>query len=343
VIVVNKIVIGIVLSLATTNLVAQSRAVKPHISVTFAIDGETVPCDNLKIELRVDHRLIPVKMIDSGFIVPNLFKKLYDSPRSHEKNNIDIHIECGEYSFDLPGEYPVRLLPGKWEMAIRYPTTWLTDSKENVLIEQGVWLSYINWNSDGCEPCTVTMISHSDLPVATVNRLHKEQSNSEGTRARDIAYALAVFNFEYDRNRRYLLNLMNTCLSKPKDTTSNDDDDVCDSRLGDYLNNLYWRGDNELLKVLLNLADSQAEAADDNSYFYGDLLDRRTTEFIRGLESLPTENQQIVCKLAGKDDLSIDSPKEERVAKQLTLIGGEVAMRCLQEIEKTENWWQKGK
>jgi hypothetical protein len=70
---------------------------------------------------------------------------------------------------------------------------------------------------------------------------------------------------------------------------------------------------------------------------------RHPPVFIQGLESLPAEKQQVICKLAGKDDLSFDSPKEKRVAKQLKTIGGDASIRCLQEIEKTENWWQKRK
>jgi ERCC4-type nuclease len=93
----------------------------------------------------------------------------------------------------------------------------------------------------------------------------------------------------------------------------------------------------------LQTSDSHADIVDEDSYFYGDLLDRRTAEILRELDSLSTEKQEAVCRLAGKDDLSMDSPKEERVSKQLKAIGGESATRCLQEIEKTENWWHKKK
>jgi len=320
-------------------MAAQSRAVKPRISVTFAIDGETVPCDNLKVELHVDHRLIPVKMIDSGFIVPELFKKLYNSPRSHRKNNIDIHIECGEYFFDFPGEYPVRLLPGEWKLGIRYPQTWFEGRMEEPIIEKGMWLSYVDWECNECEPVVESVISHADPPTNVVDRLRREQSGAQGEKAMNIAYELAVFNVEYDKNRDYLLSLQDVCLSSPDKSPL---EYICDdTKLHKFLVNLYWRGDSGLLGMLLQNADSRAYVVEESGYFYGDMLDRRTTVFLQSLSGLPVEKQMTVCRLAGKDDLSMDSPKEERVAKQLKAIGGDLATRCLQEIEKTENWWHK--
>jgi hypothetical protein len=336
VIVVKKIVIGIVLSMATTNLVAQSSAVKPRISVIFAIDGETVLCENLKVELRLDHRLIPVKMSDHGFIIPELFKQLYDSPQSCEKNNIDIRINCGEYMVEFPGECPVRVSPGVWKAGISYPPfRYDYGTGSTNLFEQGMWLSYVDWDSDGCEPCVVSTISHPDIPVNVVDRLRREQPVASGERARDVAYALAVFKVEYDRNRNYLLNLLDQCLSLPIKTPNGD---LCDSNLGDYLINLYWRGDGALLQRLLQMADSQSKAVDNDSYFYSEMLEQRTAVFLQGLDGLPFDKQKVICKLAGDDDLSMNFPKEERVLKQLKAIGGNPATRCIQEIEKTDNW-----
>jgi hypothetical protein len=342
VIAVRNIIIGIVLSLATTILAAQSRESKQTISVTFAIDDVTVPCDNLKVELRVDHRFIPVKMIDSGFIVPELFKKLYDSPRSRRKNNIDVHIECSEYAFDFPGEYPIQISPGEWRLAIRYPQTWFEGIREEPVIENGTWLSVMEWEWNGCEPCLVSYFPHITPPAAEVDRLRREQPNAWGEERMTKTYALAVFNVEYQQNRDYLLSLLNICLSNPKRSAL---EDICDNeKLYQYLANLYWRGDTDLLGPLLQaVGETQAGVVNEAGLFYADLLNRRTVDFLRGLASLPVEKQKAVCELAGKEDLSFKSPMRERVAKQLRAIGGDSATHCLQEIEKTENWWLKKK
>jgi len=338
---VRSVVIGVVLSLASTSQAAQNRPVEPRISVAFAIDGEPVPCNNLKVELRVDRRLIPVKMIDHGFIVPDLFKKLYDAPRSRRKNNIDIRVNCGEYYFEFPGEYPARILPGEWKLGIRYPQTWFEGRREEPAIEKGKWISVIDWECNECEPVVESTTTHTDLPTAVVDRLRREQSSAQGEKAMDIAYALAVFNIDYEKNREYLLSLLDICLSNPSKAPL---DGICDdTKLYKFLANLYWRGDYKLLSTLLQTSDSHADVVDEDGYFYGDLLDRRTAEILRELDSLSTEKQKAVCRLAGKDDLSMDLPKEERVSKQLKAIGGESATCCLQEIEKTENWWLKKK
>jgi hypothetical protein len=332
---------GIVLFLSVANLAALDREVKPTISVTFAINGETVPCDNLKVELRIDHRPIPVKMIEHGFIVPEVFNKLYSSPRSRRKDNIDIRITCGEYSFEFPGEYPAQLLPGEWKLGIRYPQTWFEGRREEPSLEKGTWLSIIDWECNECDPVVESTIPHSDPPVAVVDRLRREQPDARGEKAMDTAYALAVFNTEYQKNRAYLLSLLDICLSKPNESPL---DGICnDTKLSMYLENLYWRGDSKLLGKLLESADSPAYVVEENGYFYGDMLDRRTTLFIQSLSALPDEKQKAACMLAGKDDLSVNSPKEKRVATQLRAIGGDVANRCLQEVEKTETWWNNRK
>lgn len=328
--------------LIAVTLAAHSQENQPYISVTFSMDGKTAPCDDLKVELRLDHRLIPVKQIDHGFIIPSIFAKLYASPQSRKQSNIDIRLGCGGYSFDFPEQYPVRLLSGSWKFGVQYPTTWLIDSIESPLIEKGVWLSYLETNCDGCDPGVAQSISHADFPVAFVERLHQEQPSAWGEDRMTKTYALAVFNVEYQQNRDYLLSLLNICLSNPNRPAM---EDICDNtKLYQYLANLYWRGDSGLLFPLLQAAgETQAGVVDGAGVFYADLLDRRPVEILKGLTGIPVEEQSIVCKLAGKDDLSFNSPKKERVAKQLRAIGGDSAAHCLQEIDMTENWWFKKK
>jgi hypothetical protein len=328
--------------LIAATLAAHSQEIQPYISVTFSMDGKTAPCEDMRVELRLDHRRIPVKQIDHGFIVPSIFAKLYASPQSRKKSNIDIRLGCGGYSFDFPEQYPVRLLSGSWKFGIQYPTTWLIDSIESPLIEKGVWLSYLETDCDGCDPGVIQSISHPDSPVTFVERLHQEQPNALGEERMTKTYALAVFNDEYKQNRDYLLSLLNICLSNPNRSAL---EDICDNtKLYQYLANLYWRGDSSLLCPLLQAAgETQAGVVDEAGRFYADLLDRRTVEILRGLAGLPVDKQLSVCNLAGKNELSLDSPKEKRVAKQLRDIGDDTAVSCLQEIEKTENWWNKKK
>jgi hypothetical protein len=93
-----------------------------------------------------------------------------------------------------------------------------------------------------------------------------------------------------------------------------------------------------LLSPLLQAAgETQAGVVDGAGSFYADMLDWRPAEILRGLDGLSSEKQETVCRLAGKNDLSMNSPKEERVVKQLRAIGINTANRCLQETEKAAN------
>ena len=88
-------------------------------------------------------------------------------------------------------------------------------------------------------------------------------------------------------------------------------------------------------RLFRHLACASAQVADirwdiigEIGTFYSDLLDRRGAVVFESIEKLPADRQKLVCKLAYEDDLSIDSPKPDRVITFLKRLGGEVATRC---------------
>ncbi len=155
--------------------------------------------------------------------------------------------------------------------------------------------------------------------------MKREQLSASGVRARNIAYALAVFGFQYEKNRDYLLLVLNNCLARPRESPENDE---CDSELLDFITNLYWRGDDSLIMPLLLVVDTRRDVIGEIGTFYSDLLDRRGAVVFESIEKLPAENQKLICRLAYEDDLSIDGPKRDRVAAFLRGTGGEAAARC---------------
>jgi hypothetical protein len=163
-----------------------------------------------------------------------------------------------------------------------------------------------------------------------MNRYLQEQPTASGAAARDIAYSLAVFRVEADRNRGYLLELFRTCLSRPKNSP---EDDVCNSRLLEYLTNLYERGDEGLLAPLLQAAESREDVIDDIGRFYAEMLDEKPSILLSGLQDLPLEKQQFVCKSAGADELRFDQPELDRVTKNLLAVNSDAARRCLNELK----------
>ncbi len=230
------------------------------------------------------------------------------------------------------GLYPSWVLAGSWEAGISYPTSWFDSMNHSTAPEEGAWASYLVAECNDCDPGVVVTVTHPDVPPDLVDQLRKEQSSDVGERARNVAFALAIFKSDYETNRDFLLKLLRVCLSRPRNSA---EDDVCDTKLVDEIANLYWRGDAELLQPLLNAADRRDDVLGEAGGFYSDLLDRRTALVVGELRKLPEEKQRMVCEMAATDDLRFDSPKLDRVMKNLRATGDDVAERCILVLNKT--------
>jgi hypothetical protein len=314
------------LAMIAVSASAQTRELTRSVSVTFAIDGKPASCDHPKIQLRFDGRRIEPKYIDRGFEIPTAFDK--EASEWSAEETLDVRVSCGKYTMTFPKLYPTWVSPGSWEIGIVHPPYWFEQFRYTGAVEHGAWLSYL------VRGIGITSISHQTPPASEVKPLRIEQRTASGERARDLAYALAIYNVEYRQNRDYLLGLLNACLSRPSESA---EDEVCDHRLVDYATDLYWRGDNTLLPALLQMADSRKDVIGEIGTFYAQLLDRRAAVAIQELQRLPVAKQKTICQLAGDDDFSIDAPRLNRVAHQLHGIDGEVGDRCLREAERAAN------
>ena len=194
--------------------------------------------------------------------------------------------------------------------------------------DRGAWLGYLIFEG---EPGVVTFSSQLEPLADLSDALQKEQRNASPERLRDISYVLAVFNVGYQRNRDYLLSTLNNCLSRPKESP---EDAVCDGDLFSFVANLYWRGDSQLLPPLLQIAEQRRDVIGDIGTFYADLLDRRGVIVLGGMQELPDDKQRVVCRLAN-DDLSVNSPKRERIKAFLRKGRGAVAVQCLSALGDT--------
>jgi hypothetical protein len=309
------------------------------VSFRFAVDGKPISCAST-VELRLDGRAIAAERTGGGFLVPAAFNKKPSEWPSDK--TVQVKVICGEYvlNFNLP---PSWVTPGQWEAGIAYPPYWMERFGYLRAVEEGTWLSYLESECDGCDPGVFTTVSHPSPPASFVASLRREQPSSSGERAKDIAYALAVFDAEYHQNRDFLLGRLNACLARPKESP---EDEMCDGRLLDYVTNLYWRGDSTLLQPLLQLADSRKDVIHEIGRFYADLLDRDTATTIDELKKFVQDKQTLICQLAGEDEYSLDEPKLERVTQRLHAIGSETANQCLQVAETAANdvpWRQRRK
>lgn len=304
------------------------------ISVTFSVDGKTVGCNERKLRLRLHGELIEPEALSGGFVVPATFNKKSSDWQSGD--SVDVGFTCGEYSLNFQ-LHPSLVSSGRWEFGVEYPPHWIEYGWTGA-IEHGTWLSYLVSECDDCEPGVVTYLSHSDAPPSIPARLREEQPAASGERARDVAYALAVFRVDHQQNRDYLVQLLTACLSRPKESS---EDEVCDGKLLLYVTNLYWRGDAELLGPLLQMADSREDVIGDIGRFYANLLDRQPIATLSGMRNVSADKRRTICSLAGEFELRLDNPKFERVADHLRAAGDEVAGQCMQEAKRASGHLSK--
>lgn len=296
-----------------------------YISVAFSIDGKKAACGSFKAELRLNGSIIQPKQVGQRFEVPDEFKK--PAPEWSDNDKVDINLSCNGHDLIFPKQHPAFIRDGSWELGIAHPLYALREYGYTHEFDRGTSLGYLIFQG---EPGIVTFTSGPDSSADKINALQREQAEASGERARDIAYELAVFHVDYQKNREYLLSVLNRCLSRPKDSA---EDDECSSDLMEFIVNLYWRGDDVLLPTLLRVADSRKDVISEIGSYYSDLLTRRGKSAIEALESLPEEQQIKICKLAFDDDLESNSPKLSQVQNFLRDENRPAATRCLSALK----------
>jgi hypothetical protein len=325
------VLIGFALVLAAPMRAAQVQQVTDEsIAVKFVVDGQPVACKDLKVKLSLGAKRIPPVPLSGGFLVPKEILDAYASKSLHIQNDVSAEVTCDERTVSESGLYPAQVLPGQWEVGIAYPTTWF-DSPSGAP-KQGAWVSYIVTECNGCDPGIVVSQVHSDVPALEILQLQTERGRN-AERERDVAYALSVFASDYQANRDRLVKTLSDCLKRPPNSP---EDDVCDERLVQYISNLYWRGDNEMLHLLFGIAQRREDVVDGAGEFYADLLNRRLDVAISELSSIPVEKQLIVCTMAFDNDLRFDSIKLARVESGLRAGGTEVGQRCLEALQNSK-------
>jgi hypothetical protein len=310
-------------TLILVSMVNASAQSKPNgfIAVSFSIDGAPTHCDGLQVELRLNGESIKPKLTGQRFEIPDAFKG--PASKWNDGQRVDISLTCDGHTLAFPNQHPAFVREGDWQLGIAQPLYALKEYGYTHEFDRGAWLGYLIFEG---EPGVVTFSSQPDPPAELSDALRKEQLNASPERGRDIAYVLAVFNVEYQKNRDLLLSSLNSCLSRPKESP---EDDVCDGDLLSFVTNLYWRGDSALLAPLLQIAESRRDVIGEIGTFYADLLDRRGVIVLSAMGELSDDKQQLVCRLADADDLSINPPKRDRTIAFLRGARGAAATQCL--------------
>jgi hypothetical protein len=109
----------------------------------------------------------------------------------------------------------------------------------------------------------------------------------------------------------------------------------CDEDTAGLLIGLHEQGHHEVLHALM-VAGRQSDGALSEMLgpFYGDVLAKAPSTFVAALRRVDAPTQKAVCALAGGGDGGGIAPSDLIAARQhFTRAGGDVALRCLREIE----------
>jgi len=163
----------------------------------------------------------------------------------------------------------------------------------------------------------------------TIRRLRAAQNTTDPQRAQQVAFLLAALNAEYEQNRDYLLHVLLGC-NHPEIRYG------CDDMTGFYLIYLWEHGHPEILAPLLRTSIGSYNAAGSEGLgaFFGDLVQKSPEKFLDAVGTFPVSTQKKACSFAGlSDGGGLGAKGLAQARKRLRGIGGEVAFRCLKEIE----------
>ena len=162
-----------------------------------------------------------------------------------------------------------------------------------------------------------------------IKELKRAQATAQGQRAQQVAFILAALKVDYIKNRDYLFHILSGC-NYPEIRYD------CDDMTGEYLIYLYRHGHREILAPLMktsigsyNAAGSEGLGAD-----FGEMIQKSPESFLQAVSRLPVATQRRVCSFAGSGDGGgLGAKGLSQARRNLHAIGGEVALRCLTQIE----------
>lgn len=164
-----------------------------------------------------------------------------------------------------------------------------------------------------------------------VTRLREARRSARGTRAQEVAYLLAMLNADYPRSRDFLIKVSAGCGNGHLNEYDCDEDTL------QMLQNLFNRGHHEVLAALLHAAkDSDGAGSEALGAFYPQVIAEHPDLFVKVLRSLPGQERESVCWLAGSGDGGgVARGDVQRMRRGLSVIHDDVAAACLRKIEKT--------
>ena len=164
-----------------------------------------------------------------------------------------------------------------------------------------------------------------------VKELQSAQKQASGKRLQEVAFLLAAFDSDYEKNRDFLIHVLRGC-------TTPSIKFGCDEDVGAFLIVLYERGHKDVLEPMMLLGKDiySAALAEMLGSFYSDVLSNHPTDFLDTIQRFVPKTQRRLCELAGAGDGGGMAAKDlQRVRRQLKATGDKLALTCLRAVESS--------
>jgi hypothetical protein len=168
-----------------------------------------------------------------------------------------------------------------------------------------------------------------------IDQLQAIQKQAAGERLLEVAFLLAAYGVDYEKNRDAIVHNLQGCTTVSY-RSSAPFKYGCNDRVEDYLSALYKRGHKDVLQpMLLYGRDASSAMVQEGAGSEGaEVLVQSPTDFLDAIQSLPRKTQRDICGFVGADDGGGMNPQSLRkVRVGLKAIGSEAAMSCLREVE----------
>jgi hypothetical protein len=161
-----------------------------------------------------------------------------------------------------------------------------------------------------------------------IKQLRSAQKTASGERAVEVAFLLAVYGSDYEKNRDYLIDDLRGCTTPAIKSG-------CDGNISDYLIALYERGHTDVLKPLMLVGKNSFSpvVAENLGSFLSNLLMDSPDAFFETIRKFPADTQNDLCELAGSSNGAGGQDKLQRIQKELKARNDELSLSCLQAIE----------
>jgi hypothetical protein len=164
---------------------------------------------------------------------------------------------------------------------------------------------------------------------SAIKELQSAQKAAHDARLVEVAFLLAAYDSNYDKNRDYLIANLRGC-------TSPGIKSGCNGNIADYLIVLYEHGHKDVLKPLMLVGKDSFSpvVADKLGGFFSNLVADGPADFFDTIRPFPPQTQTQLCDLAGiSDGGGMSAAQLQQVRQELKARGDDLSLACLETIE----------